>query len=1615
MRPLVSSSSLPKPLHQILTLTLAGIALIHPAAAQDSTSFEEKYKLIRAQNAALPLSNNLFGDSVNLYNGRLGFVQTDVSLPGNNALPVAVGRRIMTGERLLGGHAFGQWQLDIPHMHGVFAQVDGWAAGDRSGARCSQFGPPPLARGTGGISYWDASEFWHGSFLYVPGEGEQQLLRRSMQNTVAPGRSSDYPVVTANWWSISCLPSLKNEARNGPSEGFLAISTDGTQYYFDWIATFNAPTLRKSTADPATTTAERSTSVREQGSSLTTLPGSEPKLPSSYLLARKEIWFLPTKIVDRNGNTVTYTYDPAKPSHLTRIQSTDGRVITLTWGPDSRAVNEVVQSVSDGSRTWRYHYHTNSLGTVSNLDSVTLPDGSLWNFAQFDELLTPIKFFNTGGCEALPWISELPVTGSIVHPSGANGTFTLTPVIHGRSHVLRECDQSTGTPVVPLYFTTRSLTSKTIHGPGLDGMTWTFDYGPRNESWHTCTACIATKTVSVTDPASHVTRYTFGNHHNVNEGRLELKETGWNGNTALRTESFRYRPFGAGPYPTYLGSADQGNIGDSDMDSRLAPVDQRVTTQQGVTFVWEAASFDEFARPVNVIRSSSRGASRNETTTYADNVPKWVLGQVGKVQEGSTGKVMVENTFDEAANLLIVRHFGQIEKAMTYFTDGTLATLSDGKAQTTSFSNYKRGVAQVTRYADGTSERVEVNNTGMITSRTDAAGFTTYFDYDAIGRLKLISYPVGDTVTWNPTIISYAQYNVAQFGLPAGHWRQVIKTGNAYTTNYYDALWRPVFTEKWDSSDVSGTMRIVARKYDSAGHKIYESYPQRSYSAVGDGVHHEYDALSRPTVTSADSELGLLFSGFSYQDDFTKVYTDALGHNTLYRFQVFDTPSEGAITESISLEAGVTVSIGRDQFGKATSVTRSGNGVSATHSYVYDSAERLCKTIEPETGATIQQYDAANNVQWRASGQDLPSTSSCDTGKVSAAKKTSFTYDARNRLTGTSYGDGSPSINRRYTPDGLPLSISSNGTVWSNTYNKRRLNEKESLAYGGTSYDIVRRYDVNASLAQLTYPRDNLTVAYNPNALGEPRQVGTFATDIRYHPNGAIASFRYGNGLTRTLSQNKRGNPDKVRESGVIDDSYSYDRNGNVIATTDGAVAGLATRYLSYDALNRLTKATAPNSWGDAIYTYDALDNLTSLEITSGPTARKTFHSFDPATNRLMSIRNGPPGYNFTYAYDSQGNIIRRGGQSYQFDQGNRITSVVGKATYTYDGLGHRVSTVGADGVNRVQVYSQDGQLLYSSQTSSIGTKYIYLRNHIIAEVSNSGTIYDHTDGLGSPVAQTNAGGQVISRTRYEPYGHVTAGGARTIGFTGHVNDSETALIYMQQRYYDPLAGRMLSIDPVTTDANTGNNFNRYVYANNNPYRYIDPDGRFSAQDCADMVGNCTNYGSGPVSTAQSDSKATNKIPLLGQERFWPRRSLLTSDGKTLAGTVTFTCSPPSSAQCANMASKLAQMNATSRDGHSIQITVREYGSKWTDFFSGGPAVQFYVRSLDNRGEMNQGGLAYLSPQASLTTPAHEFGHWVGFGHSTDPKSVMYPYSTPDRQGRPNDAEIKAIVDYYKK
>jgi RHS repeat-associated protein len=95
------------------------------------------------------------------------------------------------------------------------------------------------------------------------------------------------------------------------------------------------------------------------------------------------------------------------------------------------------------------------------------------------------------------------------------------------------------------------------------------------------------------------------------------------------------------------------------------------------------------------------------------------------------------------------------------------------------------------------------------------------------------------------------------------------------------------------------------------------------------------------------------------------------------------------------------------------------------------------------------------------------------------------------------------------------------------------------------------------------------------------------------------------------------------------------------------------------------------------------------------------------------------------------------------------------------------------------------------------------------------------------------------------------------------MTDAATTLSYMQQRYYDPIAMRFVSVDPVAASTTDGGNFNRYWYANNNPYKFTDPDGReagFAHQPDGGMRHFCTdNAPSSAVGSAAMDF-----VPVVG-------------------------------------------------------------------------------------------------------------------------------------------------------
>jgi RHS repeat-associated protein len=258
--------------------------------------------------------------------------------------------------------------------------------------------------------------------------------------------------------------------------------------------------------------------------------------------------------------------------------------------------------------------------------------------------------------------------------------------------------------------------------------------------------------------------------------------------------------------------------------------------------------------------------------------------------------------------------------------------------------------------------------------------------------------------------------------------------------------------------------------------------------------------------------------------------------------------------------------------------------------------------------------------------------------------------------------------------------------------------------------------------------------------------------------------------------------------------------------------------------------------FGTASYTYDAGDNLRHVAVTGGSQARDQDYCYDEHW-RLTNVKTGGCDGGTTVVglgYDAQGNLANKSGVFYTFDYGNRMRSG-GPESYRYDVQGRRIRSINSTGQVIYSLYAQSGQLLFQrDERSGKRRQYIYLGGSLVAEsdlplVGSTATVtYQHTDALGSPVAVTDQSRTVIERTEYEPYGKVLN---RPLhdgpGYTGHVEDAATGLVYMQARYCDPTIGRCLSVDPVTAyDNGDMRYFNRYAYAFNSPYSFTDPDGR---------------------------------------------------------------------------------------------------------------------------------------------------------------------------------------------
>ena len=234
----------------------------------------------------------------------------------------------------------------------------------------------------------------------------------------------------------------------------------------------------------------------------------------------------------------------------------------------------------------------------------------------------------------------------------------------------------------------------------------------------------------------------------------------------------------------------------------------------------------------------------------------------------------------------------------------------------------------------------------------------------------------------------------------------------------------------------------------------------------------------------------------------------------------------------------------------------------------------------------------------------------------------------------------------------------------------------------------------------------------------------------------------------------------------------------------------------------------------------------------------------------------------YAYTYDNNGNLIQKddseeGITTYKYDYENRLAKIGyddGTASeYSYDGAGRRIEK-NVNGVITRYIYDNEDILQELNSQNSILATYTHGPgiDEPISMERDGQTYWYHADGLGSLRQLTDLTGAEVQSYIYDSFGNIVdrkGSIANPYTYTGREYDPESSLYYYRARYYNPKIGRFLQEDPMLNPARSelfkfgkvrnsyipsfesllenSQTLNPYVYAQNNPVRYIDPYGLY--------------------------------------------------------------------------------------------------------------------------------------------------------------------------------------------
>jgi RHS repeat-associated protein len=401
-------------------------------------------------------------------------------------------------------------------------------------------------------------------------------------------------------------------------------------------------------------------------------------------------------------------------------------------------------------------------------------------------------------------------------------------------------------------------------------------------------------------------------------------------------------------------------------------------------------------------------------------------------------------------------------------------------------------------------------------------------------------------------------------------------------------------------------------------------------------------------------------------------------------------------------------------------------------------------------------------------------------------------------------------------------------------------------------------YDGAGRLTQVTYPD------------GTHERLG-------YDPAGRVNFYSLPDNTNNHPGYDGAGNETQLQLGSGGEQTWSYDAAGRLTGTTlqlGGSTAFSQTATLDnagerialsdswgqtsygYDQDGRLTSAGYPDGSSEADQ-YDAAGNRTVITATVGLSTTITANSYDQAdelTGSVSSIGGSQP-LTTTYTYDGNGNQIGSVGPTGTitdtYNLRNDLVGVQGPATnvsYVVDGEGDRLRVYDTSRLtSQLAALVQDirPQAGLSSLLSDGTNDYGYqdfgsgAAPESAWSPAGSQVTYLTGDLLGSVRMASDQSQQVLGTGAYDAWGNAQpvlgSSGAtflsdlqtsQPFGYAGQYYDAGPGTYSMRAREYSPATGQFGSEDPQAYDPRVPVTLDPYEYAGDMPTDITDPSGQ---------------------------------------------------------------------------------------------------------------------------------------------------------------------------------------------